>query len=97
MKLIVELIPQLILYQTLKNFGKSYLEICNSEFGDSCSYDRVMMHRLLICIHVWCDVNFSLVPCLFVLWRVDEQATEDPGVQQVEVAELELIESKLCP
>jgi hypothetical protein len=24
----------------------------------------------------------SHVPCLFVLLRVDEQATEDPGVQQ---------------
>jgi hypothetical protein len=40
---------------------------------------------------------FSDIPCLFVLLRVDEQATEDPGVQQVEVAEQELIEGKLCP
>jgi hypothetical protein len=39
----------------------------------------------------------STIPCLFVLLRVDEQATEDPGVQQVEVAEQELIEGKLCP
>jgi hypothetical protein len=39
----------------------------------------------------------SAIPCLFVLLRVDEQATEDPGVQQVEVAEQELIEGKLCP
>jgi hypothetical protein len=29
--------------------------------------------------------------------RVDEQATEDTGEQQVEVAEQELIEGKLCP
>jgi hypothetical protein len=29
--------------------------------------------------------------------RVDEQATEDPGVQQIEVVEQELIEGKLCP
>jgi hypothetical protein len=29
--------------------------------------------------------------------QVDEQATEDPGVQQVETAELELVEDKLCP
>jgi hypothetical protein len=29
--------------------------------------------------------------------RVDEQATEDSGAQQVEVAEQELIEGKLCP
>jgi hypothetical protein len=48
-------------------------------------------------IHGWCDVNFSLVPCLFVLWRVDEPVAEDSGVQQVEVAEQELIEGKLCP
>ena len=38
----------------------------------------------------------SAIPCLFVLLRVDEQATEDPGVQQVEVAEQELIEGNLC-
>ena len=34
---------------------------------------------------------------LFVLWRVEEPVTEDPGEQQVEVAEQELIEGKLCP
>ena len=34
---------------------------------------------------------------LFVLWRVEEPMTEDPGEQQVEVAEQELIEGKLCP
>ena len=32
-----------------------------------------------------------------VLMRVDEQATVESGVQQVEVAEQELIEGKLCP
>jgi hypothetical protein len=32
-----------------------------------------------------------------VLMRVDEQATVDSKVQQVEVAEQELIEGKLCP
>jgi hypothetical protein len=48
------------------------------------------------CYAVWCNVNFS-IPCLFVLSRVDEQATEDPGVQQVETAEQELVEGKLCP
>ena len=32
-----------------------------------------------------------------VLMRVDEQATEETEVQQVEVAEQELIEGKLCP
>jgi hypothetical protein len=39
----------------------------------------------------------SPVPCLFVLLRVDEQATEDPGTQQVENTEQELVEGKLCP
>jgi hypothetical protein len=39
----------------------------------------------------------SAIPCLFVLLRVDELATEDPGVQQVETAEQELVEGKLCP
>jgi hypothetical protein len=29
--------------------------------------------------------------------RVDEQATVDPEVQRIEVAEQELIEGKLCP
>jgi hypothetical protein len=32
-----------------------------------------------------------------VLMRVDEQATMDSAVQQVEIAEQELIEGKLCP
>jgi hypothetical protein len=40
--------------------------------------------------------NFS-IPCLFVLLRVDEQVTEDPSVQRVEIAEQEIIEGKLCP
>ena len=39
----------------------------------------------------------SIVPCLFVLLRVDEQATEDPGVQQVDNSEQELVEGKLRP
>jgi hypothetical protein len=34
--------------------------------------------------------------CMFVLMRVDEQATVDPEVQQIEVAEQEIIEGKLC-
>jgi hypothetical protein len=32
-----------------------------------------------------------------VLMRVDEQATMESGVQQVEIAEQELVEGKLCP
>jgi hypothetical protein len=39
----------------------------------------------------------SPIPYLFVLLRVDEQVTEDPGVQQVEIVEQELIEGKLGP
>jgi hypothetical protein len=39
----------------------------------------------------------SHVPCLFVLLRVDGQATEDPSAQQVENTEQELVEGKLCP
>jgi hypothetical protein len=31
------------------------------------------------------------------LWRVKELVDEDPGVQQIKVAEQELIEGKLCP
>jgi hypothetical protein len=34
---------------------------------------------------------------MFVLMRVDEQVTVDPEVQQIEAAELELVEGKLCP
>ena len=32
-----------------------------------------------------------------LLMRIDEQATVETEVQQVEVAEQELIEGKLCP
>jgi hypothetical protein len=42
-------------------------------------------------------MSISSIPCLFVLLRVDEPAIEDPGVQQVETAEQELVEGKLCP
>jgi hypothetical protein len=45
----------------------------------------------------WCDVNFSFILCLFVLWRVEEPVAEDPGAQQIEDVEQELIEGKLCP
>jgi hypothetical protein len=57
------------------------------------------MCRLLSCIllHVWCDVNFPCILCLFVLWRVEELVAEDPGAQQIDVAKQELIEGKLCP
>jgi hypothetical protein len=51
----------------------------------------------VFCLYVWCDVNFLYILCLFVLWRVEEPVTEDPGEQQIEVAEQELIEGKLCP
>jgi hypothetical protein len=39
----------------------------------------------------------SPILCLFVLLRVDEQVIVDPGTQQVETAEQELVEGKLCP
>jgi hypothetical protein len=39
----------------------------------------------------------SHISCLFVLLWVNEQATEDPGTQQVENSEQELIEGKLFP
>jgi hypothetical protein len=42
---------------------------------------------LCICLYVWCDVNFLYILCLFVLWRVEEPVTEDPGEQQIKVAE----------
>jgi hypothetical protein len=48
-------------------------------------------------LHVWCDVNFPFILCMFVLMRVDEQVTEDLGAQQIEVVEQELVEGKLCP
>jgi hypothetical protein len=51
----------------------------------------------VFCLHVWCDVNFLYIICLFVLWRVEKPVAGDFGVQQIEVAEQELIEGKLCP
>jgi hypothetical protein len=36
-------------------------------------------------------VLISPIPCLFVLLRVDEQVTDDLGVQQVEIAVQELV------
>jgi hypothetical protein len=39
------------------------------------------------------------MPChvCIVLMRVDEQPTVEPELQQVETAEQELVEGKLCP
>ena len=49
-------------------------------------------------VHMFGVMLISLYTlCLFVLWRVEEPVAEDPGEQQVEVAEQELIEGKLCP
>jgi hypothetical protein len=39
----------------------------------------------------------SPVSYLFVLLRVDEQATEDTCAQHVETTKQELVEDKLCP
>jgi hypothetical protein len=47
-------------------------------------------------LSVWCDVNFPVL-CLIVLFRVDEQVIEDPGTQQVEITEQELIKGKVVP
>jgi hypothetical protein len=58
---------------------------------------RSVEYYYAFCLHVWCDVNFSFMLCMFVLMRVDDQAIVDPGAQQVEVAEQELVEGKLCP
>jgi hypothetical protein len=57
------------------------------------------MCRFLLCILFTCLVQcqFLLYYVCIVLMRVNEQASVDPEVQQVEVAEQELIESKLCP
>jgi hypothetical protein len=51
------------------------------------------MHSVLL---IGVMLNFYML-YMFVLMRVDEHATEDPGVQQVETAEQELVENKLCP
>jgi hypothetical protein len=51
----------------------------------------------VFCLRVWCDVNFLYILCMFVLMRVEEHVTQDPGDQQIEVTEQELIEGKLCP
>jgi preprotein translocase subunit SecG len=51
------------------------------------------MHSILL----FGVILISAILCLFVLLRVDEPATEDPGVQQVETAEQELVEGKSCP
>jgi hypothetical protein len=54
---------------------------------------RCVDYYYIFCIHIWCDVNLSLIPCLFVLRRVDELVAEDLGVQQVEVAERSLLKA----
>ena len=51
------------------------------------------MHSVLI----FGVMLISPITCLFVLLRVDEQATEDPSTQQVENSKQELIEGKLFP
>jgi hypothetical protein len=66
----------------------------SSDFSGFRTYDPVEGY-IAVCSHVWCDVNFSYAHCLFVLLRVDEQVTEEPGAQQVENTEQELVEGKL--
>ena len=43
------------------------------------------------------DVMLIYAMLCIVLMRVDEQATVESVVQQVETAEQELVEGKLCP
>jgi hypothetical protein len=50
------------------------------------------MHSVLL----FSVILICIMPCLFVLLRVDEPTTKDIGVQQVETAEQELVEGKLC-
>jgi hypothetical protein len=57
---------------------------------------RSVEYYHVLCSIVWCDVNFAIL-CMFVLMRVDEQATEDLGVLQVGTTEQELVQGKLCP
>jgi hypothetical protein len=47
--------------------------------------------------HAFGGMLIYTMMCLFVLLRVDELAIEDLGVQQVQTAEQELVEGKLCP
>jgi hypothetical protein len=49
------------------------------------------MRRLLYFVLMFGVVLISPIPCLFVLLRVDEQVTDDLGVQQVEIAVQELV------
>jgi hypothetical protein len=48
-------------------------------------------------IYMFVVMLIFAILCMIVLMRVDEQATVDPEVQQIEVAEQELIEGNLCP
>jgi hypothetical protein len=50
------------------------------------------MHSILLFV----VMLISTILCLYVFLRVDEPATEVLGVQQVETAEQELVEGKLC-
>jgi hypothetical protein len=73
--------------------GKAFAE-CKITFAECLRHSA---KKLCPVVHVWCDVNFPFILCMFVLMRVDEQVTEDLGAQQIEVAEQELVEGKLCP
>jgi hypothetical protein len=83
-------------HETLENHNLKFVTPNLVILVPTISLRRVDYYYAL-CIHVWCDVSFSLVPCLFVLLRVDEPVTEDRGVRQVEVAEQEHTDGKLCP
>jgi hypothetical protein len=57
---------------------------------------RYIDYYYVFCTHVWCDVNFSYTMSVCIA-SCRRTSGEDPGVQQVEVDEQELIEGKLCP
>jgi hypothetical protein len=53
-----------------------------------------LLYILFICFDV---MLIYAILCMYCVMRVDEQATVESELQQVEVAEQELIEGKLCP
>jgi hypothetical protein len=84
MKTVINLIPHLIYFKHIKPLKIHNLKSITPKI---IVYVVYMFGVMLI---------FPYILCLFVLWRVEETVTEDPGEQQVEVAEQELIEGKLC-
>jgi hypothetical protein len=70
-------------YQSLQSVLRMFSSHVKEYWGYPLS---TVPDNCVFCLHVWCDVNFLYILCLFVLWRVEEPVTEDPGDQQIEVA-----------